>query len=120
MMFDPVSLIWVNAGNLKAIGVMSINRTPDWPKIPTAQEMGFDVNTRSWFGIFAPNGLSTSVVDPKASEIDKSFKADETCANFLKVNQFADFSGSATIADQVRRDSVSFKDLIKSANIRVD
>jgi tripartite-type tricarboxylate transporter receptor subunit TctC len=120
MIFDPVSLTQVKAGKVKAIGVMSAKRHPELPNVPTVQEQGFDVDTRSWFGMFAPKGTPKAIVDRMAAEIEKVLKADDTRATLLKVSQYADFSGPAAFADQVKRDSDFFKDLIKTANIHVD
>lgn len=120
MIFDPVSLTQVKAGKVKAIGVMSAKRHPELPNVATVQEQGLDVDSRSWFGLFAPKGTPKAIVDRVAMEIEKILKSDDTRATLLKVSQYADFSGPADFTAQVRRDSDFFKDLIKSANIRVD
>lgn len=120
MIFDPVSLTQVKAGNVKAIGVMSKNRHPELPDVATVQEQGLDLDTRSWFAIFAPKGTPKAIVDRVAAEAEKMLKNDDTRAELLKVSQYPDYVGPAAFAAQIKKDSSFFKDLITSANIRVE
>ena len=59
----PPSMPYVKAGKLRAIAVTSTRRSPLLPDVPTVAEAGlpgFDVS--SWYGVFAPLGLSRELV----------------------------------------------------------
>jgi tripartite-type tricarboxylate transporter receptor subunit TctC len=118
MIYDPVSLTQVKAGNVKAIAVLSKGRHPELPDVATVSEQGYPVDTRSWFGLFAPKGTPQAVVERTAAEASRIMAADETRQLLLKMSQYPDFVGPAAFAKQIREDSAAFKDLITRANIR--
>jgi tripartite-type tricarboxylate transporter receptor subunit TctC len=54
----------VEAGQIKALAVTSIARSPAMPAVPTMAEAGVkgaDVELRFWFGLFGPKGLPDTV-----------------------------------------------------------
>jgi tripartite-type tricarboxylate transporter receptor subunit TctC len=53
---DAVVLSDVLAGELKALAVLSDERCPDLPGVPTARELGYDVVVPVFGGIAAPDG----------------------------------------------------------------
>ena len=65
LMFDSISTSYqqVKAGKLKAIAVTGAKRTEILPNVPTVAETlpGFEVNV--WYGILAPAGTPTAVID---------------------------------------------------------
>lgn len=118
VIYDPVSLAQVKAGNVKAIAIMSKNRHPELPDVPTVSEQGFPLDTRSWFGLFAPKGTPQPVVERTAAEVARILAADDTRQLLLKMSQYPDYVGPAAFVKQIREDSVAFKDLIVRAGIR--
>lgn len=117
MIFDPVSLTQVKAGKIKAIAVLSKTRHPELPDVPTITEQGYELDTRSWFGLFAPKGTPKAIVERTAAEVEKIMKLPETRQMLIKMSQYPDYLGSANFAAQIKEDSVFYKDLIKRANI---
>ena len=66
----PPSLQHVKSGRLRVIAVTGLARSPLLPAVPTVNESGlagFDVS--SWYGVFAPAGLSRSLVTKLNSDI---------------------------------------------------
>jgi tripartite-type tricarboxylate transporter receptor subunit TctC len=66
MMFAPAPLVanHVRQGRLRALGVATPKRNDMMPEVPTLQEEGlhgFDATT--WYGIVAPAGTPSSVID---------------------------------------------------------
>jgi tripartite-type tricarboxylate transporter receptor subunit TctC len=54
----------VEAGQIKALAVTSIERSPAMPAVPTMAEAGVkgaDVELRFWFGLFGPKGMPDAV-----------------------------------------------------------
>lgn len=118
MIYDPVSLTQVKAGNVKAIAIMSKKRHPDLPDVATVTEQGYPVDTRSWFGLFAPKGTPQPVVERIAAEVDRILSAEETRQLLLKMSQYPDYVAPAAFAREIREDSAAFKDLIVRAQIQ--
>jgi tripartite-type tricarboxylate transporter receptor subunit TctC len=54
----------VESGQLRAIAVTSAERSPAFPQIPTVAEAGVPgYAAESWYGLFAPAGTPTDVID---------------------------------------------------------
>jgi tripartite-type tricarboxylate transporter receptor subunit TctC len=54
----------VKAGKLKPLAVVNHERLPEFPDVPTMQEVGFpDVGTIAWQGMFAPAGTPKEIVE---------------------------------------------------------
>lgn len=120
LIYDPVSLTQIKAGNVKAIAVLSQVRHPELPAVPTVAEQGFPVDGRSWFGLFAAKGTPAPVVQRMAAEIQKILAQPEARTALLKVSQYPDFLGPEEFAKQIREDSLAFKELIVQTNLRVE
>jgi tripartite-type tricarboxylate transporter receptor subunit TctC len=58
----PASMI--RAGQLRPLAVITEQRMPDWPDVPTLTELGFPgIGTLQWLAIFAPAGVPQPVID---------------------------------------------------------
>jgi len=52
----------LKTGQIRALGISSLQRSPLAPEIPTIAEQGFPgFEVGGWFGLFAPSGLSAGV-----------------------------------------------------------
>ena len=68
----------VEAGQIKALAVTSITRSPAMPSIPTMAEAGVkgaDVELRFWFGLFGPKGMP-DVVKAKLEKASATVMSD--------------------------------------------
>jgi len=119
LIFDPVSLPRVKSGTVKAIAVFSRSRHPELPDVPTLKEQGVDIDTRSWFGLFAPKGTPKDVVQRMAAEAEKVLSSAGTREQLLKFSQYPDFVGPQAFEKQIKGDSMFFKQLIEQASITV-
>ncbi|MGW9551163.1 tripartite tricarboxylate transporter substrate binding protein [Citricoccus zhacaiensis] len=52
----------VDGGEMRYLAMLSEERHPDYPDVPTAQEEGVDLQNASWAGIMAPAGTPDEVV----------------------------------------------------------
>lgn len=120
MIYDPVSLTQVKAGKVKAIAVLSKKRHPELPDVATIREQGYDLDTRSWFGLFAPKGTPKAMVERMAAEVEKILATDEARQLLLKMSQYPEYVGPTAFAAQIKGDSTFFKELIVRANIHVE
>ena len=71
MMFNamPSTLGNIKNGQLRALGVTSLKRSPLAPEVPTVAETlpGFEVST--WYGVLAPTGTPDAIIQRLNSEI---------------------------------------------------
>jgi tripartite-type tricarboxylate transporter receptor subunit TctC len=65
MMFVTFSsaVNFAKAGKVKMLGVISPDRNPAYPEIPTIREQGLDMVVGSWQGVFVPQGTPKTVVN---------------------------------------------------------
>jgi len=61
----------VDQGKIRVVGVMSEERDPRIPNVPTFKEKGYPIEYGAWRGIAGPKGLSPEVLD----RLSKAFKA---------------------------------------------
>jgi tripartite-type tricarboxylate transporter receptor subunit TctC len=54
----------VKSGKLKALAIVNHERLPEFPDVPTMQEVGFpDVGTIAWQAMFAPAGTPKEILE---------------------------------------------------------
>lgn len=72
----PSVINFVKAGRLRPIAVTSQVRSPLLPDVPTANESGLPgYNVTSWYGLFAPPGTPSAIVDKLNAEVAAVLKA---------------------------------------------
>jgi tripartite-type tricarboxylate transporter receptor subunit TctC len=60
---SPTSVAQIEAGTVKALAVLTRDRSPRLPDVPTAREQGLrDVAASNWFAVFAPKGTPARIV----------------------------------------------------------
>jgi tripartite-type tricarboxylate transporter receptor subunit TctC len=64
MMFVTYSSVvgYAKAGRVRLLGVITQQRIPQTPDVPTMREQGFDMVVGSWQGVFVPKGTPNAVV----------------------------------------------------------
>ena len=77
----------VKAGKFRALAMVNHARLPDYPNIPTMQEVGYpDVGTIAWNGLFAPADTPKPVLDALYAIVAKALASPETQEKFKKQN----------------------------------
>ncbi len=64
--FDGLGVVqpYVRAGKLRALGVGTLQRVPQFPELATIHEQGLKgFESGSWFGVYAPAGTPTVVIE---------------------------------------------------------
>jgi tripartite-type tricarboxylate transporter receptor subunit TctC len=60
---SPTSVAQIEAGTVKALAVLTRDRSPRLPDVPTAREQGLrEVAASNWFAVFAPKGTPAPIV----------------------------------------------------------
>ncbi|MGR3455711.1 Bug family tripartite tricarboxylate transporter substrate binding protein [Pseudooceanicola sp.] len=79
----------LEAGSIKAIGVVSAERSKILPEVPTFREAGIDLTAAPWGGIMAPKGTPPEIIARLNKEITEYLREPETVEKFAKVGQTA-------------------------------
>jgi tripartite-type tricarboxylate transporter receptor subunit TctC len=122
VLFDPIpaSIGNLRAGKLRALAVTTTTRSDVLPDIPTVDEFIPGYEATAWYGIGAPRGTPTAIIDTLNREINAGL-ADPT----MKA-RIADLGGSPMpmtptdfgkfIADETEK----WRKVIQVANIKAE
>lgn len=64
----------VEAGKLKILAVMARERDPLFPKVPTAKELGYDLDIGAWGGLAVPKGTHPDAKGKLLTAFRKAFR----------------------------------------------
>src|SRR5262252_9180318 len=118
LIFDTIPSIWPNvqSGQLRALGVAALRRTPAAPDVPAIAETlpGFDVT--SWEGILAPAGTPAAVVTKIADEIRRVVAEPAFAQSLLKLGAIATSNTPEEFATYINAEHAKWQRVVKEAN----
>ncbi len=111
----------IQAGSLRALAMLSPQRSPLLPDLPTSAELGYPgIVSSSWVGLAAPANTPASIVARLAKATDQVFASDAYRAVVKKTGfelfGFNDEQTAAFIKTEVEK----WAAVARSANIRID
>jgi len=121
VLFADVGLIapHLKAGTLRALAVTGAQRTPALPDLPTMQEAGVPGYTAgTWYGVLAPAGTPSAIVNRLNAEIDKALAAPQLRAQFAEQSVNTAGGRPEDFAALIRQDYDKWGKLIREANIK--
>ena len=110
----------INAGKLVALAVTSRTRFQGLPNVPTALELGIDLDASVWFAMVAPAGTPKAIVDKVNQEANRIINSPEGRAKLAQFGAIPAGGAPDQLAAKVATDSAKWKRVIESANIRLD
>ena len=111
----------VKAGKLRPLAVLSKQRIPELPEVPTAAEAGFpELLFGNWWVLSAPKGTAPSVISRLSTEIRQLMAEPEIKRKLLDMGQVPLGYGPAETAAFIRAESTKYKTLIERTGIRLD
>lgn len=82
----PEVMNQVNAGQLRALALTGKTRHPQQPNVPTFEEAGYmGIELKSWFGLFAPQGLAPNVLNTLSTEIAAAVATPEVSKKIMEL-----------------------------------
>ncbi|WP_439609250.1 Bug family tripartite tricarboxylate transporter substrate binding protein [Hydrogenophaga sp.] len=123
MMFDGLgsSAAHIKGGRIKALMVSGNKRSPAFPDVPCAAEMGLpDYNVTTWYGVWAPKGTPTDAQARAIEEIRKAVSTDEAKAVWASQGaEFANVTGpqfDAFVKGEIRK----WAAVVKASGAKLD
>jgi len=115
----PATIPYINSGRIRALAVLSLERAPTLPQVPTTAEAGMPgLVVITWYGLFAPADVKRDIVERLNAEVVKVMNAPETKIKLAQVGLDAANSTPAAFAKFARADADKWARVIKEANIR--
>jgi tripartite-type tricarboxylate transporter receptor subunit TctC len=111
----------VESGRLRAIAIADAKRAPQLPGVPTVAEAGLPgAESGAWYGILAPAGVPTSILDRLNAELAKVVQRPEVRAQYEKLGIDPADSSRAGFEKMIADEITRWKPLFESARITAD
>jgi tripartite-type tricarboxylate transporter receptor subunit TctC len=114
----PTALGLINSGQLRAIAVSAIERSPALPNVPTIAEQGYPgFNAGTWYGLLVPTGTPPDVVK-KLNEVgNAALKSPAIVERVVAEGGIVLGGTSAAFSEKLRVDNAKWSKVIKEAGL---
>lgn len=117
----PGTLAHVQAGKLRALALMSRERSPHLPSLPTSVELGYPkLLASNWFGLAAPGGTPKPIIDLLHREIAAITRERDFIERLEKMGLTATSIGPEQMRAMMRSESAQWAQVVRGANIKVE
>lgn len=116
----PPALGFIRRGELVALAVTSLTRSPDLPAVPTVAETLENFETVAWFGLLAPAGTARPIVEKLHALCVEIGKRPDIIEKIRLIGGSVRDDGPEQFHARIRADIAKWKDLVRVANITVE
>ena len=112
----------VRSGKLRALAVSTASRLAAFPDVPTGEEAGVPGYVlTTWYGVFAPAGTPSSIVNRLHGDMVKAMQTPEVRARLEGLGADGTVSRSPEeFAALVRADTARYAKIVKDIGLRID
>ena len=111
----------VKSGKLKVLGVLSPNRSANFPDVPTIAESGFPGFEASvWYGLVAPAATPKPIVTKLHAEVQKALQTKEVRERMNAVGGEVVPGIAEMFTNLIHSERVRYDKLVREANIKPD
>lgn len=110
----------LRSGKLRALGVTSRNRVASLPDVPPLIESGVPgFVVEQWYGVWAPGGTPSAIVERLHKEFSAVTKDPEQSARLTATGSEAVGNGSEEFAAHIRAESQRWTKIVKEVGIKI-
>jgi tripartite-type tricarboxylate transporter receptor subunit TctC len=123
VMFDSVTLQapLIAEGKTRALAVLTPQRIDSLREVPTMGEAGFgQMQSGTWFGMFAPAGTPHAAIAWVAGETRKAFAGEQVRQRYLSQGTLLPLGTPEEFAAHIAAERRKWGDVIRQANIRLE
>jgi tripartite-type tricarboxylate transporter receptor subunit TctC len=115
----PAALPHIKGAKLRPLAVTSAQRVPMLPDVPTMAEATLpNFEMSSTFGILAPAGTPTSIIERLNREVAKVLQLAEVKEKLLQQGAFATSTTPEEATQRIRAEIAMWADVIREASIK--
>ena len=112
---------YVQSGKLRMLAVMSAERSPAFPDVPTMKELGMgELVVETWYGVFAPAGTPEQIVAKVNADLDSLLKQPDVRALLSKQGMIAAGGSPERFGELVTKELARWSRVVKEAGIKAD
>jgi tripartite-type tricarboxylate transporter receptor subunit TctC len=109
----------VSNGNARMVAVMSANRAPAFPDVPTMRESGFpNFVVETWYAIFAPAGTPAPIVKKLSAEINSILQEPDVHAMLTRQGMNPIGSTPEHLGNYVKEDLARWKRVVEETGLK--
>jgi tripartite-type tricarboxylate transporter receptor subunit TctC len=111
----------VLSGKLRGIGVMSAERSPAFPEVPSLKEQGLpELEVETWYGAFAPAGVSPRVIGKLNADLNLALKEPAIREMLAKQGMAPAGGPPERLGELVKRELARWTRVVNAAGIKAD
>jgi tripartite-type tricarboxylate transporter receptor subunit TctC len=113
------ALAFIRSGRLRALAVVSKERSGQLPEVPTMAEAGVpNIVVRDWLGVLAPRGTPKPIIDKLAAEFGRVLKDPNNRERFAALGVEIVASTPNDLREVIESDIPRWAKVVKAANIK--
>lgn len=117
----PTVLGHIKNEKMLPVAVTSKERSPDLPDVPSLHELGFkDFNAVTWFGLVAPKGTPTEIIQLWNQEVTKVMNSPETIEKFKQLGATPLSSSAEEFQQLIKNDRIRWGEIVKESGAKID
>jgi tripartite-type tricarboxylate transporter receptor subunit TctC len=116
----PPWLSQIKSGKAKALAVTTRERVPELPDVPTLAETYPGFETVAWFGLLAPAGTPSEIMERVNKQINVALASPDIQERLKAVSCAPAGGTSEEFAGRIRNDVSRWKKLAQEKNIKAD
>ena len=117
----PAAMPYIKSGQLKVLAITTAKRSPALPDVATMIEQGFaDFDLGSWYGVWAPAGTPSEIVERLNAELVKIARQPDTKARFDSLGTDIETLTAAEILAFSKKEFDRWGAIAKKAGIKLD
>jgi tripartite-type tricarboxylate transporter receptor subunit TctC len=115
----PPQVKHIEAGSVRALGVLTRTRSAALPNVPTMVEQGLDYEVPYWTAVYAPAATPKPIVDKVAAEIGKTMKDPDVIERLRKAGAEAVGSTPAEMDKFNRQQFDLYRKVVQDPNLKL-
>lgn len=123
MMFDTLAgaAPFIKSGQLIAVAVASNQRSPAFPNVPTAQELGINnFVVSSWYAMWAIKGTPKDIVDKMSAEVQIALASPEIKERWAGMGATVPKMSRAELTNYINQEVVRWSEVVKKSGAKLD
>ena len=123
MMFDTLAgaAPFIKSGQLIAVAVASNQRSPAFPNVPTAQELGIsNFVVSSWYALWAIKGTPKEIVDKMSAEVQTALASPDIKERWAGMGATVPKMTRAELNTFINQEVVRWHDVVKKSGAKLD
>ena len=123
MMFDTLAgaAPFIKSGQLIAVAVASNQRSPAFPNVPTAQELGIsNFVVSSWYAMWAIKGTPKDIVDKMSAEVQIALASPDIKERWAGMGATVPKMSRTELTNYINQEVMRWSEVVKKSGAKLD